>query len=173
MAGVGEEVIYESNQYSLKWSPADWLDVVEYERELRLAKAARAAHQKASHFRRALHLYRDDFLADVILVFQDDYYLREQRRLRGLYLDALEALGEVEESQGALGEAQDLFARVLALDPCREPACRHLMSLHLRAGERTAAVACYHQLVQALVDEIGTAPDRATVQMYEGLLKTT
>jgi PAS domain S-box-containing protein len=171
-ANCGNDVVYESNQYFLKWSAANWLDVVEFERELHLAKAAKAAPQKAGHFRSALQLYRSDFLADIILVFQDDFYLREQWRLRELYLEALDALGVVEDSQGATGKAQDLFSRVLALDPCREPACRHLMSLHRRAGERTAALACYHQLVRALADEIGATPDRATVQMYEELLET-
>jgi DNA-binding SARP family transcriptional activator len=174
MAEAGDDsdspVLYESNQYSLRWSSCDWLDVVEFERLVHQARQASSPYQKVFQFRQALNLYREEFLSDVILVFANDYYLREQRRIQGLYLDTLEELGILEEGLGRNESAHELFARVLALDPCREQTSRRLMNLFLKAGERTAAVALFQELAKTLRSELGTVPDHETYQLFDAAL---
>jgi DNA-binding SARP family transcriptional activator len=170
-AGPECSVIYESNHYSLKWSSADWLDVDEFERLVQRAREAAAPAHSILQYRRAIDLYRDEFLSDVILVYADDYYLREQRRLRELYLDVLEELGKMEETLGRNEAAHELYARVLALDPCREHTGRRLMNIYLRAGDRTAALVLFQQLAETLKSEFGAAPDRDTYELFNMALR--
>lgn len=165
-----DHIVYESNHYVLKWTAADWLDTDEFEQEIHQARTAASPCDGVVHYRRATDLYRDDFLSDVILAFTDDYFLREQWRLREFYLDALEEWGVLEESLERDDTAHELYARVLTLDPCREQTCQRLMGLLLRIGDRTAALTRFQQLAEALKRDLGTMPGHETYRLFDAAL---
>ncbi len=77
-------------------------------------------------------------------------------RLRRRYLDVLRT--------GALWD------RLAEDDPTDEQAARALMRAHLDAGERREAIRCFERLREALRDQLGVGPDRATVALYEDVL---
>jgi DNA-binding SARP family transcriptional activator len=98
-------------------------------------------------------LYRGDLLPD------DRYesWLAEPRgRLRRRYLGVLRA--------GALWD------RLAEEDATDEQAARALMRAHLDAGERREAIRRFERLREALRDQLGVGPDRATVALYEDVL---
>lgn len=109
--------------------------------------------EDAALCRAAADLYRGELLPD------DRYesWLAEPRgRLRRRYLDVLRA--------GALWE------RLAEEDPTDEQAARALMRAHLDAGERREAIRRFERLREALRDDLGVGPDRATVALYEDVL---
>jgi DNA-binding SARP family transcriptional activator len=77
-------------------------------------------------------------------------------RLRRRYLDVLRAGG--------------LWDRLAEEDPTDEQAARALMRAHLEAGERREAIRRFERLREALRDQLGVGPDRATVALYEEVL---
>jgi DNA-binding SARP family transcriptional activator len=109
--------------------------------------------EDAALCRAAADLYRGELLPD------DRYesWLAEPRgRLRRRYLDMLRA--------GALWD------RLAEEDPTDEQAARALMRAHLDAGERREAIRRFERLREALRDDLGVGPDRATVALYEDVL---
>jgi len=103
--------------------------------------------------RAAADLYHGDLLPDDLY----ESWLAEPRgRLRRRYLDVLRA--------GALWD------RLAEEDPTDEQAARALMRAHLDAGERREAIRRFERLREALRDQLGVGPDRATVALYEAVL---
>jgi DNA-binding SARP family transcriptional activator len=124
-------------------------DVERFETAAR--RALEAGDQAAC--RAAMDLYCGDLLPD------DRYesWLAELRgRLRQRYLDVLRT--------GAV------WQRLIEEDPTDEQAARALMRAHLDAGERREAIRRFERLREALHDQLGVGPDRATVALYEDVL---
>jgi DNA-binding SARP family transcriptional activator len=116
------------------------------------ARRALADHD-VSACRAAADLYRGELLPD------DRYesWLVEPRgRLRRRYLDLLR--------KGAL------WGRLAEEDPTDEQAARALMRADLDAGERREAIRRFERLREALHDQLGVGPDRATIALYEEVL---
>jgi DNA-binding SARP family transcriptional activator len=99
----------------------------------------------------------DLFLGELL---PDDRYESWSAGPRGLlrrrYLDVLRT--------GALWD------RLAEEDPTDEQAARALMRAHLDTGERREAIRCFERLREALRDQLGVGPDRATVALYEEVL---
>lgn len=166
-ASPGNRIGYESDHYILRWSASDWLDTIMFEQKIRCARGAATPAEAALHYQEALGIYRGHLLDDVILVCQDDYYLREQERLRGQYLTIMEEYAVLEEERQHNDIAEELYGRILTFDPCHESACHRLMALLLRVGNRTRALSHFVQLSEAMQRDLDTCPGRETVQLYE------
>jgi DNA-binding SARP family transcriptional activator len=138
-----------------------------FEQKIRCARVADTPAKAALHYQEALGIYRGDLLDDVILVCQDDYYLREQERLRGQYLTVMEEYAVLEEKRQHDEIAEELYGRILTFDPCHESACHRLMALLLRAGNRTRALSHFVQLSEAMQRDLDTCPGWEMVQLYE------
>lgn len=76
-----------------------------------------------------------------------------RERLRALYVQVLKAAG--------------LWDRVLAVDAADEEAHRALMRRAIEAGDRSAAVQQFERLRDHLRADLGLAPDRESVALYE------
>ena len=103
--------------------------------------------------RAAADLYGGDLLPDDRY---ESWLAEPHRRLRQLYLAVLRA--------GALWE------QLSDEDPTDEQAARELMRAHLDAGERREAIRRFERLREALHDQLGVGPDRATIALYEDVL---
>src|SRR5690606_1219988 len=67
-------------------------------------------------------------------------------------------------------EAALLYARrLLALDPLHEPANRALLRVLGRTGRRASALAHFERFASQLGEELGSAPDPATLDLVEGI----
>jgi DNA-binding SARP family transcriptional activator len=120
--------------------------------------------------RKAVDLYRGDFLADFYLPDSAAFEvwvaaLREA--FRGQALGALETLAAVYDEQEAFEGAETMARRQLELDNLRESAHRQLMVILARSGRRRAALSQYESCRQLLQDELGVEPLPETTELYE------
>jgi DNA-binding SARP family transcriptional activator len=121
-------------------APAMSVDADEFERLLDEAgRAERMATPSAGMgaYRRAVELYRGDFLADLPYV---EWAEGRRDRLRGQFVGAAVRLGQLLLAQGAAGEAEQLVRRALEVDGYCEPGYQLLAVVHLQ--RRIAARPC-------------------------------
>lgn len=156
-------IFYEKGCYILDGT-THWLDVAAFEKAISHAHQSTEIHQTISYYEQAVELYQNDFLIDLGSIIS--WHWREQERLRELFLDALENLGHLYEQVERDKAANEIYLKALTADPCRETACQQLMQMYLRQSNRTAALAQYQRLVQALQTELGVAPSEETRQLY-------
>jgi predicted ATPase/DNA-binding SARP family transcriptional activator len=125
--------------------------------------------ETALRLARVLELYRGDFLEDES---PGDWALEERDRLRRLHADGLVALGALYADTGRGREAEDVFRRVLARDELHEPACRGLMQVLARSGQRAEAHRLFSRLRDRLAAELGAVPEPATLRLLRSLQTT-
>ena len=116
----------------------------------------------ASALRRAVALYGGDFLDDCY----SDWAVLRRDELRRRYLAALELLGDVETRLGHDDEAAQRYHRILESEPTHESAHRALMRHYQRHGETAHAIHQFARCYNAVKHELGLAPSRETVALY-------
>lgn len=117
----------------------------------------------------AVSFYRGDLLPGFTcdsLEFED-WLRREQERLHGLALGALQQRTNWLLGSGNLNEANRLAQRQLALEPWRELAHRQLMHTHVLAGDRQAALTQFEHCKLILWEELGAEPEPETIELAE------
>ena len=143
------------------------LDAAEFERAVVSAlRELRDGRPAANQLRAALRLYRGDFLAGEKF---GDWTLEWSDRLQRLQRDALRALGAHELKAQRFSDAADLFEQLVAADPLDEDAHRQLIICNLQRGTRSEALRVYQRLRERLQNELGTAPESATMALIQPL----
>jgi DNA-binding SARP family transcriptional activator len=156
LAIVGDTVTFRP-------TPETSVDLIEFERQLKLADTAAAGADE--HLRAAAELYRGDFLEECY----DDWALFERERLRERYLGALGRLLEHDQGRGAYDLALQSALRLTRADPLREETHRALMRIYHLLGRTDDALRAYQQCRTVLQAELGIEPDPATISLYEEL----
>jgi len=148
---TGDEQAIVSQQGMLAlWPDADvHIDVERFETAARRA----LADDDPAACRNVVDLYTGDLLPEDRY---ESWLAEPHRRLRQCYLDLL--------------RVGTLWARLADEDPTDEQAARSLMRAHLDAGERREAIRRFERLREALHDQLGVGPDRATIALYEEVL---
>jgi PAS domain S-box-containing protein len=152
-------------RYFLAGGRTHWLDVEKFETNLAAAHHETEISKKARLYRRAIDLYRGDFLADLDAYLLD--CLTERERYRQLYVEAMQGLGDLLASQERDDEAENLYLKILTEDACYENAVQALMRLYLKNGENTKSLSIYHQFKEKLGEKLGTQPTQVTQKMAE------
>jgi predicted ATPase/DNA-binding SARP family transcriptional activator len=155
---------------------ADWsLDVRTF--TALLAACTQHTHRRldscrvcAEHLQQAVALYQGAFLAEFFLPDSEAFeawavVMREQ--LQQKLLAALTHLVVYHERRGRYSDALCFARRQLELEPWDEEAHRHIMRLHLLAGDRNAALAQYETCRRILNSELGVEPEPATTAFYQ------
>jgi predicted ATPase/DNA-binding SARP family transcriptional activator len=122
----------------------------------------------------ATSIYRGDFMEGVTLEDSasfDEWQFFQTEALREAARDGLEKLvcHYGQPAQGEPGKAIEYARRWLVLDPQSESAHRALMRLYALTDQRAAALRQYETCIRALKEGLGTAPDKATVDLYRQL----
>jgi DNA-binding SARP family transcriptional activator/pimeloyl-ACP methyl ester carboxylesterase len=116
----------------------------------------------------AVDIHKGDYLAGFSLPdcpeFEEWVFFRREA-LRGRLVQALERLVEAKIAGGVPRSAVVHATRLAALDPLSESAHRHLIRAHLAAGDRAAAERQAETCVRLLREELGIAPDSATLAL--------
>ena len=115
---------------------------------------------------RGVALYTGDLLPS----FDQEWVAEERDRLRGRFIEALEALITLHENQRNYEAAIAYTQRLLRHDPLHEPAYQRLMQLYALNGDRASALRTYHTCVTVLERELAVPPDAATRKLYERLV---
>jgi DNA-binding SARP family transcriptional activator len=162
-------ILYEDGCYlpnpELMW----WIDRNEFLATLENAELARRgghAPQAMNAYQQAVILYRGPLFEDDSV---GDWYLPEQRRLKELYLQALEHLIELHLDLRDLGTAVQLGQLALRADQCCEPVHRLLMRCYALQHQQQLVSRQYRLCSTALHDELGVSPGADTVELFHRL----
>jgi DNA-binding SARP family transcriptional activator len=117
---------------------------------------------------RAMALYRGDLLPGCY----DDWIAPHRERLRQVYLEALERLILLLETQRDYQKAIDHAQRLLRHDPLHEATYRRLMRLYALVGDRARAVRVYHTCATVMGRELDVEPSPPTREAYERLVQS-
>jgi len=125
---------------------------------------------QARQFETAAALYRADFLAGFTLrdapAF-DEWQFFQAELLRQTLAAALQQLVVERRDCGDYEGGIEHARRWLALDPLHEPAHRQLMQLYAWAGQHAAAQRQYQECARLLREELGSAPEDETTELFE------
>jgi ATP/maltotriose-dependent transcriptional regulator MalT/DNA-binding SARP family transcriptional activator len=160
-------IVYENDLYRINPDMDLWSDVFEYEAVIQQARLSSPllAHTETL-WRRAVELYRGDFLA----AFDTDWVVGYREYLAQMYLDALLALGDCVHIRGDTREAITLLKRALEVDLFREDIHRSLLNCYGTLGERSLIIRHVAELTRVFQTELGTAPSLETLTLSQALL---
>src|SRR5579875_533904 len=178
-AGLGDQTFISTRETIELPSATDrFVDVVEFRRLLGLSGHSRPVNSlcpdRLARLRRAIELYRDDFLAGFSLRDSpqfEDWQFGESELLRREFAGALERLSTLEATAGDFEPAIGHARRWLSLDLLNEPAHRQLMRLYAWSGERAAALRQYQECARILDRELNVGPLEATIELHQAILR--
>ena len=101
----------------------------------------------------------------------DEWLFPLREKLINQYLDVLTHLALGYSHQEEADKALELWREILGHDPTNEYATREAMLLLSRLERRTEALSIYRKLVHLLREELDTAPEPQTQELYLILLK--
>ena len=160
--GVPRGAVIIADYKSVRLNPeAVTTDVAEFEAALLSAGQAQSDIERVRHLADAVALYRGALLPD----YFENWILREQQRLEGLFFQSLRHLIEYYENADDIPRALDYAHHGVAMDPLREEAHYELMRLYAVAGQPTAALRQYAELERILREEFHDTPTDATREL--------
>jgi len=163
-AAVGEGLLISRTAVALR--PGGMrVDVADFE--------TLATRPDVTALERAARLYRDDFLAGFSLrecPEFEDWQSSVADRLRQTLAGCLERLAAACAAAGDPDRALDHIRRWLSLDPMHEPAHQAMIRALAWAGQRSAAVRQYRELVGILDRELAVRPLPETTRLYDSIL---
>jgi DNA-binding SARP family transcriptional activator len=136
------------------------VDADEFER---LASRSGDDERGADFWRRAVALYRGDYLEELPY---SDWAQDERERLRAMFFATCERLARFALAHDP-DEAVQVAHAMLARDRCSEEAWRLLIASHLALGREFLARRAFEQCAQTLQDELGVEPSAATRGLLE------
>jgi DNA-binding SARP family transcriptional activator len=102
----------------------------------------------------------------------EDWVTVERERMRHLELQVLDDRVASLTGSGRVVEALDTALRAIRLEPLRESSHRAIITIFLQSGNRSAALAHYHGLVELLRDELGLGPAADTTALVQPFLSS-
>lgn len=162
-------VLHHEGTYRLNPALSVWIDVEAFEQRAALGvKLHRAGDVAAASvaLRDAVDLYRGSFVEDDLF---EEWMSPPSERLRVLFLDLLDRLGEIAFTQGNYDMCIDVGRKILSDDSCREDTHRRLMRCYGRQGRPHLALRQYHACVSSLRSELAVDPSAETVTLYEDI----
>lgn len=148
---------------------AVWLDIEQFRQAIQGEESGAAAGDLAE----ALALWRGPFLDGMSVKGAadfDDWISRTREQLDRYHREGWLALSRAREGAGDWSEALKAARQALALDPLYEAGHRQVMHIHLRRGDRVAALRQYERCREALLDELGVTPNARTRALHEQAL---
>ncbi len=143
------------------------IDVDGFEEALSAAAQAASDEEAAAHYSRAIKLYQGDYLENLLYY---DWAAAERRRLRALYLQALQSAAAHQQSCGDYRAALQFIDKALQVDALNEQSYQAAMRYCAVAGDKAGLIRRYQQLEQALQDELNVTPSVKTQALYHDLL---
>ena len=109
------------------------------------------------------------YCGDLLEGWCQDWCLFERERLQNDFLDVLEKLICFFEARCDSERGLAYARHMLAIDPARENVYRHVMRLHLLAGNPTQALREFQRCERMLMQELAVKPSQLTRSLYESI----
>lgn len=154
-----------TGEIGFNWQSNHWLDVTIFEAQVSQVLAQPISTLTTANIQlmeETLQLYTGDLLEG----FYDDWAIREQERLRCLYLDCLEHLMQYYRHHGVYEKSLAYGQQILTREPLHEEVHREMMRLYLEMGQRALAVRQYEQCREILARELKLSPMPETQELY-------
>ena len=166
--GVGHDLILrKEGSYGWNNDILLILDVEEFDR-LYTEAAARTGEEQLILARKALALYRGDFLSKLSM---ESWVMPIHAYYHQRYLElALQTLATLRDSS-RWQEAESLCRKALAIEPYSEELYQHLIFCQIASGDRGSAVATYEAMSQLLFDNFGVLPSDESRKLYREACK--
>lgn len=165
-------LITPADEIGFNWDSNHWLDVLAFERQVNpvLAQPVHTLNLAAIQILEdTLRLYTGDLLES----FYDDWAIREQERLRCLYLNCLEHLMRYYQYHGDSEKSLAYGQQILMREPLHEEVHREVMRLYLAGGQRALAIRQYETCRDILAQELKIAPMAETQALHTQALIPT
>ena len=132
---------------------------------------ARLAADAAS-FDQAIILYRGELLAGIEPPTPEfeHWLMPERQSLEDLAAKVVEQVAASDLPEATANRARELGRQLLGRDLLREPVYRALMRMLARRRDRAEAMKIYAKCRDALMEELGVAPELETEQLYRDIL---
>jgi DNA-binding SARP family transcriptional activator len=169
-------LLIDGDTVQFNYSGQIWLDVAAFQAHL---QADGHVHPNADietcpscsqHLKKAIALYRGEFLADLLLGDCDEFETWAVTYREHFHIQALTAMYYVTRYYLRRGEynfAQTYALHQIKLAPYQEEAHRQLMHILARTGQRSAALAQYETCRRILTKEFGVEPSPQTQALYK------
>lgn len=153
--GRCELIIFRNGRYSWNNSVPCVVDAEEFEKAFHLArKPGTSDSQRIMLYRRAVELYRGEFLASANSV---DWVIRMAARYQSMYAACVTDLAALLLSRQECQESILLCVKAVEIDPFQESVQEMLIRSYLMAGERARALDHYHYISGAIVEKLGVS----------------
>ena len=159
-------LLVEPEWIQFRTSSSLWIDVMVFEDAYHAVKGASGyalPHEAARDLETAASLYRGNLIENRY----QDWCLCERERLHQIYLIMLDKLMAYCEANRRIEDGVAFGRQILQHDRAREHTHRHLMRLHVLAGDRTGALRQYDICREALEKELDVRPSERTTALYE------
>ena len=149
-----------------------WIDVVAFRDNLASAKGLGRGARFAAVLKRAIDLYRGEFLSGFYLRNSpgfETWQLSERRALEDDYLYTLKSAFTWHRSEEECDQSIEYANRLLGFDQLDESMHRDLMKIYDLVGRRSAAKRQYEECKTVLKRDLGINPSEETEQVYRNL----
>jgi LuxR family maltose regulon positive regulatory protein len=164
-----EIFIRQHGKYQLLPDIAIQVDAEEFELLLKEAERVGSDHEKAHVIRRALDLYKGDYIPEIY----DSWTDVVRRRFREHRLRALHWFAQYSSKYGDDRSCVTACETYLSIDPLSEAIARLYMKSQYRLGRIAAIKTCYNNLKQVLQKELHSNPDQETEDLYHSLVNSS
>jgi len=169
--GIAQFIEFEDERYCLNPTITLWLDADEFIARFYAGQQLERqgqVDQAIAQYEAGRALYGGDFLVEDLYA---DWAAALRARLEELYLTLLGRLAACYFDCGRYEECVACSRQIVERDSFREDAYRQLMMCYVRMGQRNQALRVYQECVQILQRELGVAPMRETVALYEQIMQ--
>ena len=156
-------LVREGGSYRVELKMPHFYDAAEFQRLVDAAAASPESMERC--YRKAVALYRDDYMADTY----SDWCAERRESLRQTYLSALTALADHYAELERYAECVVLARRALKVNPYEEKMHRLIMFCCAQAGNRAEAIKSYQECAHLLQDELGVTPSLETRSLFESI----
>jgi adenylate cyclase len=120
----------------------------------------------------AIILYRGELLVGIEPPTPEfDHWLKpERQKLEDLAAEVVKQVAASDWPEAAVKRALELGQQLISRDRLREPVYRALMRMFARQRDRAKAMKTYTKCRDALMEELGVAPELETEQLYRDIL---
>lgn len=169
-----------TTQKTIQWNADSdcWVDVTAFESLIESAGEHEPFHPEdcgacKDQLKRAIELYRGDFLANLYLedsIDFEDWAAVKRESLRWHVLEALERLSVHHREHAEYKQAIVYARRRTTLDPLNEEAHCRLMEALALAGQRSEALAQFRRCCNILASELSMEPSEGMIKLRDRIL---
>lgn len=140
-----------------------WLDSEMFESYCEMARKASGDKEKEEFFRKALGLYKGDYLPEYAY---NEWVVPVSNYYRRLYLESVYGLIGLLKQQRRYGEIISVCEKAFTIDYFDEDLHQHYLESLLEEGKTRHAQAHYESITAALYRELGAKPSPALRNLY-------